>query len=132
MTEIPGVFTCGNALHIHDLVDFVSEEGDIAGKGAAEYLKNNIKVSDKITFTNGDGVGYVVPNFVNRNSTTPVNVKFRVRKPHKTAVLRIKSGDNVILKRPLLGPVPSVMFNIPLTMDKIKDFDNIEVEVTDE
>ena len=132
MTEIPGIFTCGNALHIHDLVDFVSEEGDIAGKGAAEYLKNNIHASSKITFTNGEGVGYVVPNFVNKDSTTPVNVKFRVRKPHKTALLRIKSGDNVILQRPLLGPVPSVMFNIPLTMDKIKDFDNIEVEVRDE
>ena len=132
MTEIPGIFTCGNALHIHDLVDFVSEEGDIAGKGAADYLKKKLHESSKITFTNGDGVSYVVPNFVNKDNENIVNVKFRVRKPHKTAVLRIKSGDNVVLKRPLLGPVPSVMFNIPLTMDKIKDFNNIEVAVTDE
>ncbi len=132
MTEIPGIFTCGNALHIHDLVDFVSEEGDIAGKGAANYIHNEYKESEKITFTNGEGVGYVVPNFVNKNSENKVNVKFRVRKPHKTALLKITSGDNVILSRPLLGPVPSVMFNIPLSMDKIRDYENIEVSVIDE
>ena len=78
MTEIPGIFTCGNALHIHDLVDFVSEEGDIAGKGAADYLKKKLHESSKITFTNGDGVSYVVPNFVNKDNENTVNVKFRV------------------------------------------------------
>lgn len=132
MTEVPGIFTCGNALHIHDLVDFVSEEGDIAGKGAADYLNHKIHESRKITFSNGEGVGYVVPNFVNADSDAKVNVKFRVRKPHKTAKLYIKSGDEVILTRPLLGPVPSVMFNIPLTMDKIRNANNIEVSVIDE
>jgi len=132
MTEVPGVFTCGNALHIHDLVDFVSEEGDIAGKGAADYLNNKIHESRKIIFSNGEGVSYVVPNFVNADSDAKVNVKFRVRKPHKTAKLYIKSGDEVILSRPLLGPVPSVMFNIPLTMDKIRNANNIEVSVIDE
>lgn len=132
MTEVPGIFTCGNALHIHDLVDFVSEEGDIAGKGAADYLNNKIHESRKITFSNGEGVSYVVPNFVNADSDAKVNVKFRVRKPHKTAKLYIKSGDEVILSRPLLGPVPSVMFNIPLTMDKIRNANNIEVSVIDE
>lgn len=132
MTEIPGIFTCGNALHIHDLVDFVSEEGDIAGKGAAEYIANKHYSGKHISFRNGDGVSYVVPNYVNVDADNAINVKFRVRKPHKTAILRIKSGDNIILKRPLLGPVPSVMFNIPLTIDKIKDFNDIEVTVTDE
>ena len=132
MTEIPGIFTCGNALHIHDLVDFVSEEGDIAGKGAAEYIANKHYSGKHISFRNGDGVSYVVPNYVNVDAGNAINVKFRVRKPHKTAILRIKSGDNIILKRPLLGPVPSVMFNIPLTIDKIKDFNDIEVCVTDE
>ena len=132
MTEVPGIFTCGNALHIHDLVDFVSEEGDIAGKGAADYLNNKIHESRKITLSNGEGVSYVVPNFVNADSDAKVNVKFRVRKPHKTAKLYIKSGDEVILSRPLLGPVPSVMFNIPLTMDKIRNANNIEVSVIDE
>ena len=93
------------------------------GESVINEYKNNVDIRSSLNY---------FPNFVNKDSNTPVNVKFRVRKPHKTAVLRIKSGDNVILKRPLLGPVPSVMFNIPLTIDKIRDFDNVEVCVTDE
>lgn len=132
MTEKEGLFTCGNALHIHDLVDFVSQEGEIAGAGAAKFIKEQLKDSKRVRFVNGEGVGYVIPNFVNVDEEGSVNIKFRVRKPSKTAVLRFKCGEKEILKRPLLSPLPSVMYNIPIDKSKIKECDNVEVSVTNE
>lgn len=131
-SEIEGIFSCGNALHIHDLVDFVSEEGEIAGKGAADYILNNHKDDHFITIDSGNGVGYVVPNRVKKNNTDQVNIKFRVRKPYKNATLVIQDENKVIISRNLLGPLPSVMYNIPVAMDIIKDSSKIEVYLKDE
>ena len=128
-TEIEGIFTCGNALHIHDLVDFVSEEGEIAGKGAAKYILENELDAKYIDVEALEGVSYVVPNRINLNHDDKVQIKFRVRKPHKEATLYIKNENDVILKRPLLGPVPSVMFNVSIDINKIKDAKKIMLEV---
>ena len=131
-TEVEGIFTCGNALHIHDLVDYVSEEGDIAGRGAALYLQKQKEDNHEyINVINGKGVSYVVPNVIDINNLDIVNIKFRVDKPYKDASLLIKNNDKVILKRKLLGALPSNMFNIPLKMENIKDADTLEVEIID-
>ena len=130
--EIPGIFSCGNCLHIHDLVDYVSEEGEIAGRGAAKYIKGEDKNGQYIDVVSGNEVSYVVPNHIKIENDETVNIKFRVKKPYKNATLVMKEGDHVILSRPLLGPLPSVMYNIPIKMEKLKDIKCLEVSLKDE
>lgn len=132
-SEVEGIFTCGNALHIHDLVDYVSEEGKIAGKGAADYIKKLVKRGESISLNSGNDVSYIVPNFINKESDEDVNIKFRVRKPLKSATLIIKDeNDNIVMKKPLLGPLPSVMYNFVLKMDAIKESKQLKAELIDE
>ena len=81
-TSIPGVFACGNVLHVHDLVDYVSEESGRAGRSAARYV--NSKKSEEgpvITIKNGNGVRYTVPSFV------------RVNELEEDLVIRFRSGN---------------------------------------
>ena len=81
-TSIPGVFACGNVLHVHDLVDYVSEESGRAGRSAARYVK--AKKSEEgpvITIKNGTGVRYTVPSFV------------RVNELEEDLVIRFRSGN---------------------------------------
>lgn len=67
-TNVPGVFACGNVLHVHDLVDYVSEEATAAGRHAAEYVKNGGDKScdgKEISITATGGVRYTVPSTIN-------------------------------------------------------------------
>ena len=63
-TSLPGVFACGNVLHVHDLVDYVSMEAAAAGKAAAEYLRGNMPQGESLSICNGPGIGYTVPQRV--------------------------------------------------------------------
>lgn len=115
-TMIPGIFSCGNCLHVHDVVDFVTDEGRLAGHGAAMYLKGELKEnSDKIIVTPKDGIGYVVPQEINRDNQEDVTFKFRVRKPIKDVFLIIESGGQQIAKmfKPVLIPSEMVMVKLP-------------------
>ena len=81
-TSVEGIFACGNALHVHDLVDYVSEESGRAGRSAARYVKS--KKSEEgpvITIKNGNGVRYTVPSFV------------RVNELEEDLVIRFRSGN---------------------------------------
>ena len=120
-TLIDGVFTCGNALHVHDVVDFVTDEGRLAGHGAALYLKNSLPQGDNIAVVPGNGLGYVVPQFIDRNVKENVTLKFRVRKPVKDVNLIIKSGDKVIQKMAKPVMIPSEMVMVKLDKEKLKE-----------
>ena len=121
-TMIDGVFTAGNCLHVHDVVDFVSEEARLAGRSAALYLQNKIdnKVN-KINIKPGNGLSYVLPQFVLENSLEDIVIKFRVRKPVQDQIVWIKSGDIVLMKsiKPVMIPSEMVMFK--LSKDKLVD-----------
>ena len=96
-TMIPGIFTAGNCLHVHDVVDFVSQEARLAGRSAALYLKNEINNDEKkIPIKPGNNISYVLPQFVLENSVDDITFKFRVRKPLKDQVVMIRSGDVVL------------------------------------
>ena len=132
-SEIEGIFTCGNALHIHDLVDYVSKEGDIVGKAASEYIKNNLVHSETISLSNGNGITYVVPNYINKVSKDKIDIKFRVDKPYKEATLFIEDeNNNVILKRKILSPVPSIMYEYKIDMNNVKNIHSLKVSLKDE
>lgn len=115
-TEIPGVFSCGNVLHVHDLVDYVVEEGKVAGLGAAKYLQGQLPTHESVLYTKaGEGIGYVVPSCIDlANAEDKVQLKFRVRKPRKDVYVEYRLGDKVL--RRMLKPaiIPSEMEIISL------------------
>ena len=104
-TQIPGVFACGNVLHVHDLVDYVSEEGERAGASAARFLRNHAQGREEIVVTVGTGVRYVVPQAIHTGGED-VSLSLRVARPFAGATLVVRSGENVLvaLKRPKMAP----------------------------
>ena len=119
-TEIEGIFTAGNCLHVHDVVDFVSDEARLAGRSAALYLQNKIDNKEKrIALKPGNGLSYVLPQFILENSLEDIVIKFRVRRPVQDQIVWIKSGEIVISKviKPVM--IPSEMVMIKIAKDKL-------------
>ena len=100
MTSVPGVFSCGNSLHVNDLVDYVSESGEIAGASAAQYVRETrVRELVEIKKDNQDFL-YVVPQHININtSNQQVILYFRSRDIRENMRVTIKSGDNVLFSR---------------------------------
>lgn len=93
---LPGFFACGNALQVHDLVDFVSMEGTSVGKQVARYLSDEInETAERKLILPGENISYVIPQYIRiDNVDSDCKFSFRVRKPMKKAVLRIiKDGQ---------------------------------------
>ena len=132
-TEVEGIFSCGNVLHVHDLVDYVVEEGKVAGMGAAKYLKGELKRHEKLLYTKaGDGIGYVVPASIDLlNAEDKVQLKFRVRKPRKDVYVEYRLGDK-LLKR-MLKPaiIPSEMEIISLDKSLLEGGGELTVSLVD-
>jgi sarcosine oxidase subunit alpha len=105
-TTQSGVFACGNVLHVHDLVDFVTVESQTAGEGAARYILGQFEEDAYITTKGMDGVRYVVPQRINLNCNRDVKLFFRVGQAYKNAVIYVENNDEVILsrRRPKLAP----------------------------
>lgn len=92
-TEAEGIFACGNVVHVHDLVDFVTEESVRAGKGAAEYVKTGFSEKGRVfTLENGDGISYTVPQKIRTaNAGKKTDVFFRVNRIFKKSRITVKS-----------------------------------------
>ncbi len=104
MTSVPGVFSCGNALHVNDLVDYVSESAEIAGAAAAAYVAAAQAPQQRIPLTADEGVSYIVPQQITLGGNLEKTiVYFRSRKVVNGATFRIvaKTGDeeNVIVEK---------------------------------
>ena len=101
-TNIPGVFACGNVLHVHDLVDYVSEEATLAGKFAAEYIKEGERPINGPEFKieTGKGVRYTVPVTVHPDRAPELTtVRFRVGNVYKDPEICVYMGDKCVLRR---------------------------------
>jgi len=122
-TCVPGIFSCGNVLHVHDLVDNVVEEAREAGKNAAIYLKGEEKkATSEIEVIAGDGIGYVVPGKVALDdSLESITFKFRVRKPSKNVYIQYEQNGNVIKKVLKTAIIPSEMEIQKLPREKLVD-----------
>ncbi|MBE6132164.1 MAG: FAD-binding protein [Erysipelotrichaceae bacterium] len=133
-TSIPGIFACGNALHVHDLVDYVSEESNLAGLGAARYLKGELKEDGAVTLTkNGNGISYVVPQqYRLDNIEDKIAFKFRVRKPYSGVKLVIKADGEVIksIVKPHL--LPAEMETIKLPKSVLKEAKELTFEIKED
>lgn len=111
-TEIPGIFSCGNVLHVHDLVDYVVDEAKVAGRAVASYIQGNLIVDPKqqIKVVAGDGIGYVVPSVIDLGSAEDnVSFKFRVRRPSKNVYIQYTQNGVVLKKFLKLAIIPSEM-----------------------
>lgn len=115
-TEIPGIFACGNVLHVHDLVDFVTKESMRAGQSAAEYIKQPYTHSQNILqVLNVDGVGYTVPQKIDLDKMNKfVEIFFRVRQVFENATVEVKQGDTIIMSTKKEHLLPAEMEKIVL------------------
>ncbi len=122
-TSVSGLFASGNALHIHDLVDFVTEESLIAGKAANRYvhrLKN--KKKNHIRVNPGEGIDYVLPQRIDTTSKKhPVTFSFRVKEENAQATLRLCQGERVILEKKRRFLTPPEMERLILPVKKTLD-----------
>jgi NADPH-dependent 2,4-dienoyl-CoA reductase/sulfur reductase-like enzyme len=106
-TSIPGVFACGNVVHVHDLVDFVTVESKHAGYSAAKYIKDALIRGEDINIINGKNINYTVPQKLSVNAIEDnVTVFMRVNNIYHDKVIRVKNGDKIIanFKRKHLAP----------------------------
>lgn len=79
MTSVEGIFECGNVLHVHDLVDFVSKESEDAGLSAARYIAGGASAGEKVAIVGADGVRYVVPHYLSKDADVgKLQLKMRV------------------------------------------------------
>ena len=125
-TSIPGVFACGNGLHVHDLVDFVSIEGTKAGENCAKFIKGELEDLPKIKVVNGNLIGYVLPQTI---TSSGASISFRVRKPLKNCYLVVKQGDKEIKRVKKLYMIPSEMENVKIDSSILTNLENVTLEV---
>lgn len=114
-----GVFACGNVLQVHDLVDFVSEEAEIAGKYSAKYVLEGEKPCDYLSVFAGNNVSYALPQRINLNEKGNVKLFFRVKSTFKNCVIRLVSGGNVIAEKKKRIAVPGEMETFLITEEKL-------------
>lgn len=132
MTSVDGVFECGNVLHVHDLVDFVSAEATNAGQRAVMYLNGAKPCKDKIVVKCTGGVRYSVPTVLNRDEETHAqSFKMRVGNVFKKVELAVFADGVKVFgrKRPVV--TPGEMENITLTAEQMSVLKHAnEVEIT--
>ncbi len=128
-TDIPGVFACGNVLHVHDLVDFVSEEAEVAGRAAAAYLACGERERAYIPTEAGENVGYVLPQRAGKGKD--VKLYFRVRSAFRNAVIRVEAGAAVKTYR-RIAVAPGEMENVTVKAADLADAPSVRVSVVRE
>lgn len=129
-TNIEGVFACGNVLHVHDLVDFVSEEAAAAGVHAALYVKGRTRPNSggrEIVFRAEDGVRYTVPATVNSTRMDEkLTVRFRVGAVYKNCYTSVYFDEERVLRRKRQILAPGEMEEIHLTKEQLKKYSDLK------
>ena len=131
-TDHKGVFACGNVLHVHDLVDFVTMESQLAGQGAAEYILKGEKETVYVNSTTGNGVRYLVPQRVNIKNGNDVKLYFRVGQIYKNAKVVLECDGEVISSKKKVKLAPGEMEDVVIpaaTLAKMNENSTIVVRV---
>lgn len=116
MTSIPGLFACGNLLHVHDLADFASQEAEHAGNRCTAYLKNR-EISQSVPVTAGNLIRYVLPQHIRCCGTHTLS--FRVEKPVEQLKITVKSGEETLLEKRIPQALPSEMIRLEFSLKKL-------------
>lgn len=126
-TNIDGVFACGNVLHVHDLVDYVSQEASAAGKNAALYIKNGKAADVKtVEIVPENGVRYTVPKYVRPTEMEDnLTIRFRVGDVYKNCAIATYFDDELISKRKRPVMAPGEMEQIILSKKKLAEYPDL-------
>ncbi|MDD7306641.1 MAG: FAD-dependent oxidoreductase [Peptoniphilaceae bacterium] len=133
MTSVDGIFACGNVLHVHDLVDYVSEEAELAAVNAAEYIKGDLQESKtpKVDIKTGQGISYTVPQYIHYD-TMPGNltIRFRVNGVYQgRAVKLFADGEEIKIRRKRVF-APGEMENFIVQKGELKpDVKELEIKL---
>ena len=119
-TSIPGIFACGNVLHVHDLVDYVSDESFKAGAAAAEYVRSGRSESSFIRVCDGDGVRGTVPQKIRTCASRPVSLMFRPAGVFRNSTAVVECAGKEILRKKAMIFTPGEMALLTLTPDMIR------------
>lgn len=127
-TNVEGVFACGNVLHVHDLVDYVSKEAESAGTHAAAYIKGEKKAEDKtIEIAYTGGIRYTVPSvFHIENMEQEQVIRFRVDNIYRDVELSVQIGDTTVIKQKKKIMAPSEMEQVIIKKAKLLEIPNPE------
>lgn len=127
-TNIPGVFACGNVLHVHDLVDYVSEEAQRAGSNAARYVKGKLTdCGSVITMDASDGVRYTVPHQINRDRMEEqLTVRFRVGSVFQNSYISVYFDRERVVHRKKQIMAPGEMEQVILQKQKLAAYPKLE------
>lgn len=130
-TSINGIFACGNALHVHDLVDYVTDEAKLAGIGASKYILGKLKSDGKYCNTvSGNGISYIVPQkYCLDNIEDKITFKFRVRKPFNNVKILIKEDGKLVKSITKMYLLPSEMETITIDKTILNSCDNLSIEI---
>ena len=131
-TSIAGIFACGNVLHVHDLVDYVSKEGEKAGKSAARYLSGQRKADVDYAVTAEDGINCIVPQRI-RDLSQDIELMFRVSSVMERKFVSVYCGDRRVFRSRHNHLLPAEMEKICLSSLMMRNIDgDISVRVEDE
>ena len=120
-TSIPGIFACGNVVHVHDLVDFVTVEAKHAGACAAKYIKGELAIGEEINLINGKNITYTVPQKISVDGIEKnLTVFMRVNNIYKDKVITVKNEDKLIAKFKRKHLAPSEMEKIILSKKQLE------------
>jgi len=117
-TEVPGIFACGNVLHVHDLVDFVSEEAAQAGRAAAEYVKETQKLQKEeiqrecVPVQTSGGVRYAVPSRIHKKQHQAQKIRFRVSQVFGACKIQVYLNEELVLEKKKRSAAPGEMEQI--------------------
>ena len=123
-TDAPGIFACGNVLQVHDLVDYVSDEAELAGKGAAGFVLGSLPGGDLAATKAGPGVRYVLPQKVHSGCVKPVALFLRVSRPMGKVKYTVCSGGVELTHCTRLKAAPGEMEKIVLQPQQLQKAEN--------
>lgn len=132
-TSVPGILACGNVAHVHDLVDFVTEESRRAGEAAAEFVqRREIENGDVLEIRGGEGIAYTVPQRIRAGRVeNTVEIFFRVKQVYGASRIAIYSGGTQIagFKRKRLAPGEMEQIQLHKKILELADGKMIELQV---
>ena len=131
-TSKEGIFACGNVLHVHDLVDFVSAESFKAGKAAAEYVQGKKRVGTYVSVKDGNGVRGVVPQklLIPDGDAENVQIMFRPSGVYENAYIRVMDGEKELIKQKKRILTPGEMAELILKPEVVKGLSGADVTVS--
>jgi thioredoxin reductase len=126
-TSVPGIFSCGNVLQVHDVVDFVTLEAERAGKSAAKYILGKPRKVERIRVKAGNGIRYVLPH--NIPGDTDLELSIRVMCPEEDVSIGFFDGERLVKTKKFRKVHPAQMIKIKLTRNETRAIKTLKAEV---